>query len=384
MRVLKATNVYEESLDRVRFLFREFENVIVDFSGGKDSTAVLGICLEVAREMGRLPLRVLFLDQEAEWQATVDYTDSVMRSGEVEPLWYQMPIRISNATSVFESWLHCWDPRHEKEWIHPKSDISIHENEFGCDRFHKLLQTIPRTLHPGEPTCSIAGVRTQESPARYAGLTSFATYKHITWGRKDGENYVFHPIYDWQISDVWKYIHDSGLSYNRIYDHMYQAGYSIPKMRVSNLHHETALHALFHLQEIEPRTWQRVSSRLRGVNTAGHMGLADYFIKDLPFMFESWVEYRDHLLENLIPDEQERGKFREKFGYYDKKYAAMSRRGFDDYARVCINSVMVHDIEFVKLLNFWVSPNVASWRAYMKGKYHPDHEKNKFIRREAS
>ena len=40
--------VYEESLDRIRFVFDEFPNVVVCFSGGKDSTVCLELSLIVA------------------------------------------------------------------------------------------------------------------------------------------------------------------------------------------------------------------------------------------------------------------------------------------------------------------------------------------------
>lgn len=69
MKVYKKQSVYDAALDRIRYLFDEFPNVIVGFSGGKDSTVVLELALIVAREKNRLPLDVLFIDQEAEWQA---------------------------------------------------------------------------------------------------------------------------------------------------------------------------------------------------------------------------------------------------------------------------------------------------------------------------
>ena len=40
----------------------------------------------------------MFLDQEAEWQAVVDYTRTVMQNPEAEPHWLQVPIRLFNAT----------------------------------------------------------------------------------------------------------------------------------------------------------------------------------------------------------------------------------------------------------------------------------------------
>ena len=63
MKFYSKNNVYEEALKRIEFFFDEFEEVIVGFSGGKDSTVTLHLALEVAEKRNRLPLKVLFVDQ---------------------------------------------------------------------------------------------------------------------------------------------------------------------------------------------------------------------------------------------------------------------------------------------------------------------------------
>lgn len=72
-RVYRDQNVYEAALDRMRWLFDEFEDVVVTISGGKDSTVIFNLALMVAREKNRLPLRVFFLDQEAEWNVVIEH-----------------------------------------------------------------------------------------------------------------------------------------------------------------------------------------------------------------------------------------------------------------------------------------------------------------------
>lgn len=128
MKIYGKDNVYDAALKRMNWLFDEFPNVIVGVSGGKDSTIVYQLALQVARERGRLPLKCLFIDQEAEWQATIDTMRLIMQNPEVEPLWYQMPIRLFNATSTTDHWLMCWDKAEEHRWMRPQEPNAITEN----------------------------------------------------------------------------------------------------------------------------------------------------------------------------------------------------------------------------------------------------------------
>ena len=89
--------VFEAALDRIRKIYDTFDEVIVAMSGGKDSTIVYQLAKIVAREKGKLPVKVFWLDQECEWQATVDYMDKVMHDKDVKPYWYQIPLDFTNS-----------------------------------------------------------------------------------------------------------------------------------------------------------------------------------------------------------------------------------------------------------------------------------------------
>ena len=86
---------------------------------------------------------------------------------------------------------------------------------------------------------------------------------------------------------------------------MYQLGVPVNNMRVSNLIHEYTT-ALLYLQEIEPRTYERLCLALPGIST--RTKFADEFIpKKLPEMFASWKEYRDYLVETIVAPEYREG-----------------------------------------------------------------------------
>jgi predicted phosphoadenosine phosphosulfate sulfurtransferase len=210
-------------------------------------------------------------------------------------------------------------------------------------------------------------VRAEESPARLKGLTSYETYKGETWGKvedKRRQHVTMYPIYDWSYTDVWKAIHDNGWPYCKLYDYMYQYGVPVANMRVSNVHHETAVRQLFFLQEIEGETGNRITSRLSGINTAGQLREQFMTPKELPPMFSDWYEYRDHLLENLVPDPKTREYFRRTFASYDARYAEEIKPALVKTQIACI---LANDYHGTKLSVFAASHGRFSKNAGSKG-----------------
>lgn len=350
MKYRSKDTVWKAAEDRISWMFDEFKTVVVCFSGGKDSTVLLEMVLAEARRRDKLPVPVLWIDQEAEFQATVDYVKEVMYRPEVKPYWLQIPMKMFNATSFTEHWLELWDPEQEDKWVHERDPIAITENRYGTDRFAELFPRICDIEWPEGPVCMTSGVRCEESPTRQFGLTSAPCWKHITWGKKHkrDDQVSLYPLYDWSYTDIWKSIHDNGWNYNKIYDFQYRYGVNINKMRVSNLHHETAIHQLFYLQEIEKETYDRLVKRLPGVHAACQAGKDDYFINDLPFMFGSWREYRDYLMEKLLTPEY-REKMLAHFNVMDERYPWVSEH---DRSRTQVQSIVTNDHEGVKIKNW--------------------------------
>jgi predicted phosphoadenosine phosphosulfate sulfurtransferase len=300
------------------------------------------------------------------FRSVIDYIRDVMADPRINPQWLQIPIKLFNATSATDPWLMCWEPG--KEWMRAQEPGSIKENIFGTDRFGEMFNALPRTYHPNAPAVRLAGVRCSESPGRMKGLTSFATYKDATWGRaidKKRGHYAMYPLYDWSDSDVWKAIHAHGWAYCPIYDAMFQYGVPLRAMRVSNLHHETAISVLYYVQEIERETWNKLTRRLAGINSAGHLKGDMFSPKELPWMFRDWVEYRDFLLEKLIPDEAQKANFRKMFASADGRYEG--EKVLASLHRLQVGMILVNDWEGIKMQSFAAANGGASKTGGSKG-----------------
>lgn len=381
MRIYHNQNVFDAALDRMRYIFDEFPEVVVAFSGGKDSTVTFHLALIVAAERNRLPLRVMWMDQETEWQGTVDFTESVMTRPDVLPMWYQIPMVISNNASSFERFNYCWRESDKDKWIHPKHPISIKVNRYGTFRFHDLFNAILDVEFANTKACYVGGVRAEEAPKRFVSLTSKAKYKWITWGKvlnSKLEHYTFYPIYDWTTNDIWHAIEINKWPYNPLYDEFYKFGKSKKSMRISTLHHECSLQELMNVQEIEPDTWKRVAYRIGGANTIKHLRKGALGCpKELPYMFKSWLEYCEYIIENVVQKQKYKDLIRKQLYKYMKVYVHDAIR--EALIKTIIGMVLVNDWDLTGCASFHTNFqhfNYVNWR---KGLIHEASLDNPFI-----
>ena len=74
-------NVYELAQRRLKFLFEAFDNIYVSFSGGKDSSVLLNLCIDYIRRHGLdRKIGVFHMDYEIQYRDTVAHVDQVLAS----------------------------------------------------------------------------------------------------------------------------------------------------------------------------------------------------------------------------------------------------------------------------------------------------------------
>jgi predicted phosphoadenosine phosphosulfate sulfurtransferase len=226
-----------------------------------------------------------------------------MSQPNVIPQWYQVPIFMTNAASHQQLFLWAWGEG--EEWIREKHPMAIQSiSKMYPKRFHKFNLWVGQNLEKKTlgKSVSIIGLRAEESPDRR--FVMFGEDSDLFWLRRKNTPHRAYPIIDWKYTDVWKYLIENNLKYNRVYDKMYMLGGNLKTFRVSNLVHEKAFRCLTDLQELEPETYNQLERRLKGVHTAAIYGKENlmYSIKTLPDHFKTWREYKDFLLQSIHPD----------------------------------------------------------------------------------
>lgn len=300
--------------------------IIVSVSGGKDSTVLAHLALMEARRRG-VRIGVYFLDEEVVYESTVKQVQYIMELAPecVIPMWLQVPFALTNATSLTEGQLIAWEPGKHELWMRPKRDDAIKARPWDAatetvrDKnkglgFYDVIENFERTF---TGAAFLVGLRGAESPNRWRAVSKNPITldgERVFWGTQKGANVALYPLYDWNFHDVWKYLHDEGVRYSRIYDLQFKKGYPISEARVSSLIHEKSFKALVDLPEFEPKTYARLQKRIKGIALAQETAKAAslFRARKLPKNFTSWIAYRDFLLATY-PDPVKRPIFERRF-----------------------------------------------------------------------
>lgn len=326
--------VMDSARDRVSYIFDEFENIIVSISGGKDSTTLAHLALSEAHRRER-KIGIFFLDEEVVYESTikqVDYLMSMFPENTIR-LWLQIEFKLTNATSLSESQLICWEKGKHKIWMRSKRPDSIQyppwdrakETVRDKNKGFGFYDALDNFQNSRENTAFLIGLRATESPNRWRAVSKNPGYKDVYWCTKMKHgNVSFYPLYDWNFHDIWKYIYDNKLKYSKIYDYMHKKGMGLQEIRVSSLIHEKSFKALVELPEFEPKTYNRLLKRIKGIQIGNLYGKDSKMLRvsKLPKNFETWIEYRDFLLQTY-PDSEKKKIFERRFArHLNNRYVA--------------------------------------------------------------
>jgi len=315
-------NCLEAARERVSFIFDNFEDIIVSISGGKDSTVTAHLMLEEARRRNR-KVGLFFLDEEVVYNNTIKQVEYLMNLYPENTFryWFQIEFNLTNSVDLGDGQFHCWEAEQRKNWMHPKKENNIrfktwsHKTKIADKNkgfgFYDVIENFEMQF---EKAAFIVGLRADESLNRYRAMVKNAGYKNIFWSTKKGSNFTFYPIYDWAFSDVWKYIGENKLNYHKYYDIAFLKGVPLHAMRVSSLCHEKSFKSIQDLPEFEPKTYEKLLKRAKGISFAQETAKDKkmFRCRKLPKNFKSWIDYRDFLLQTY-PDANKLNIFKRRF-----------------------------------------------------------------------
>lgn len=349
-------NVRDAAIKRLGYIFDNFEKIIVSFSGGKDSTALLYLTIGEAEKRGE-KIYVFFLDQEFEYQSTINFMEEIMKHETVIPIWFQIPGILPTAIHHDDYWLYPWNPDERDKWLRAQKRVAIksitwdhnvpysfkEEKMFGFYGFMKIMEQ----MFKEEKTAHLVGLRAEESLDRFRAVIKNEGIEGIPWSTKGKHNSIkFYPIYDWTFQDIWVHAAKEKYKYNKMYDYFWKRGYPMRKMRVSSIMNRKAFECLADIQEFEPKLYDKLLERTNGVKTASeYSGRGKIFkTKKLPDKFMSWKEYRDFLLLTY-PNKEHCDIFKERFSKQKENEFVYRQQVFQLQIHDITNSKKIQNID---------------------------------------
>jgi predicted phosphoadenosine phosphosulfate sulfurtransferase len=192
-----------------------------------------------ARRTGR-KISVLFIDWEAQFSCTITHCEKLRRAYQdvIEPFWVALPLTTQNSLSSIKPEWQCWEP----EPLGAPAAAACHYRPRLFFFYHpgmsfeNFVREFADWFSASRPAAVLVGIRADESLNRFITISSqrkqrFADDK--PWTTSAGGPRVVHlPYYDWKTADIWTWFAKSGLTYNPLYDLMYQAGVPLRYMRI--------------------------------------------------------------------------------------------------------------------------------------------------------
>lgn len=391
-----SENVYEAAVKRLERIYESFDKVYLSVSFGKDSSVMLHLAIEVARRLNRLPVNILYIDLEGQYQSTIAHAREMFDRPEVIGHWVCLPLNLRNAVSVHQPFWRCWDPEEKERWIRPMPEHSAVVSDpalfpfykFGME-FEEFVPAYAAWFADGGQVACMVGIRTDESLNRFRTIASLAKgrFDDLPWTTEILPGvYNVYPIYDWKVEDIWTAVGKFKWPYNRVYDLMHMAGTPLSHQRICQPYGDDQRRGLDLFHRCEPETWTRVVSRVAGANFGAHYAKSALlgFRKMQKPPNHTWRSYTEFLLETLPRFQAEwyRSKIQRFFAWWGDHGFGLeeipdeadpeleSNRKVPSWRRVC-RCVVTNDL-LCRGLSF--DQTARQWEKYMalKAKYGDD------------
>lgn len=318
-------NVYQASIERLDFIFANFERIYLSFSGGKDSGVMLNLILQYMKERGiKQKIGIQIMDNEANYEMSMEFMQRMIDDNReyLDVYWCCLPITLPCTVSSYEIDWQCWGEADRHRWVRTMPDmdyvVNFENHPFGdlfVENMHydDFWDMFAEWYSQGKTTANLIGIRTQESLNRYRAIMNddkvMMAGRH--WTKKNTDHvYNVYPIYDWKTRDIWIATARFEWDYNKLYDTFYMAGVPVEKMRVASPFMSESKSSLNLYRVIDGHTWARLCARVQGANFIATYGKQlNYKSIKLP-EGHTWKSFVKFLLATLPKESSENFKAR--------------------------------------------------------------------------
>jgi predicted phosphoadenosine phosphosulfate sulfurtransferase len=388
-------NVYDASIERIEYIFNNFNKIYISFSGGKDSGVMINLMLDYMRKNNiTKKVGVMILDNEANYNLSLEFMHRIIESNLdlLDVYWCCLPITLPCTVSSYATEWQCWGVNDEKRWISPmpKQKYIVNMKNKPFDFFEENMpydefwDKFGEWYSQGEKCACLIGIRCDESLNRFRAIMN--DRKEMLddhhWTKRNGEFvYNCYPIYDWKTRDIWVANARFEWDYNKLYDIFWKAGLTIAQMRVASPFMSESKSSLNLYRVIDSSIWSTLCARVHGANFVATYGKQiNYNSFQLP-EGHTWKSFVKFLLDTLPNEVSENFKMRfiQSFKYWGRvgrgldgktiselrknnisfKINGKTAHGSKEKYRIIIQSFPDH-LDMLKCHN----SDVASWKRF--------------------
>lgn len=349
-------NVYEASIERVDFIFKNFKKIYISFSGGKDSGVMLNLVIDYMKKNNiKQKIGLMVMDNEANYNHSLDFMHRIIQKNieYLDVYWCCLPITLPCTVSSYATDWQCWGVEDEHKWIKPMPNydyivnINNHNMPFFRENmsYDEFWDKFGDWYANGEECACLIGIRTDESLNRYRAIVNDKKImKNGKYWTKKNTDLVYncYPIYDWRTDDIWVANYKFEWDYNKLYDIFYRAGLTVAQMRVASPFMSESKSSLNLYRVIDAEIWSRLCARVSGANFIATYGKQiSYKSFKLP-EGHTWKSFTKFLLDTLPKETSE--NFKMRFAQSIKYWWRVGRGLSEDI----IDDLDKNNIEFIR------------------------------------